>query len=334
MTLAEVARGPAWGWARRQGAAECAGRRTGHAGASSGGRRAAVVSWSPRRPWSLARHHRPGGDGGAAPRPMVLRGDARTGWSLFFAAPNVDVLLYPVADLVYRHRFFDQLPARRKVDAVVVVAFPLDDDERRRLDLLGVRIVAAGGQSADYPYVSINDLQTPGARRCTTSSTSGTPASRCSRRSTPTSGPPTGRSRAYESTLDRSRDRGRSVADPHERRGVAKRARCRWAHYSACAIRRRPSTPTPTRSRSARSGPCGGPDCASPRTCRSSGSTTIRLAALADLTTVRQPVLLQGRRAGESCWVSAGQRRNRGQAVTVPTGLVIRASTAPPRRPR
>lgn len=47
--------------------------------------------------------------------------------------------------------FFERIPARRKVDAVVVLAFPVSDAERRRLDLMGVSIVAAGGQSAAYP---------------------------------------------------------------------------------------------------------------------------------------------------------------------------------------
>lgn len=68
-----------------------------------------------------------------------------------------DVLLYHVGDPDGRRAFFDQLPARRKVDAVVVVAVPVTDHERRRLELMGVTIVAAGGQDATYPYVSIDD---------------------------------------------------------------------------------------------------------------------------------------------------------------------------------
>ena len=39
-------------------------------------------------------------------------------------AADLDVLLYHVGDLDDRRRFFERLPARRKVDAVVVVAFP------------------------------------------------------------------------------------------------------------------------------------------------------------------------------------------------------------------
>src|SRR5689334_2084800 len=39
---------------------------------------------------------------------------------------ELDVLLYHVGGPADRHAFFDQLPARRKVDAVVVVAFQVD----------------------------------------------------------------------------------------------------------------------------------------------------------------------------------------------------------------
>ena len=60
---------------------------------------------------------------------------------------DLDVLLYHVGDAADRHDFFDRLPARRKVDAVVVLAFPVAEAEQQRLELMGVSIVAAGGQS-------------------------------------------------------------------------------------------------------------------------------------------------------------------------------------------
>jgi DNA-binding LacI/PurR family transcriptional regulator len=73
-------------------------------------------------------------------------------------AAGLDVLLYHVGDFIDRRRFFDELPARRKVDAVIVVAFPVEDADQRRLELLGVHIVAAGGQHAVYPSVCIDDV--------------------------------------------------------------------------------------------------------------------------------------------------------------------------------
>jgi DNA-binding LacI/PurR family transcriptional regulator len=75
------------------------------------------------------------------------------------AKADVDLLLYHVGGTEDRKKFFDRLPARRKVDAVVVVAFPVGDAERARLALMGVSIVAAGGQSVEYPYVCIDDYR-------------------------------------------------------------------------------------------------------------------------------------------------------------------------------
>lgn len=68
-----------------------------------------------------------------------------------------DTLVYQVPDARARHDFFEHLPARRKVDGVIVIGLPVTDAERRRLDLLGVQIVAAGGQTADFPFVRIDD---------------------------------------------------------------------------------------------------------------------------------------------------------------------------------
>ena len=70
---------------------------------------------------------------------------------------DLDVLLYHVATRADRHDFFERLPARRKVDAVVVLAFPVSEHELARLATMGVAIVAAGGQVASYPHVAIDD---------------------------------------------------------------------------------------------------------------------------------------------------------------------------------
>ena len=54
-------------------------------------------------------------------------------------------------------------------------------------------------------------------------------------------------------------------------------------------------------------------------------------AALSDLTTVRQPVELQGRLAGEML-LALLRAEPCDDAVEVPTELIVRASTAPPGR--
>lgn len=68
-----------------------------------------------------------------------------------------DVLLYQVETDDERRRFFVDLPLRRQVDAIIVLAFPVGDEERRRLDLTGVTVVVAGGAVGDYPHVRIDD---------------------------------------------------------------------------------------------------------------------------------------------------------------------------------
>lgn len=70
---------------------------------------------------------------------------------------NLDVLVYQVDGVEQRGRFFHDLPARRKVDALVMIALPLLHDEAERLDLLGVHVVVAGGRLRDYPHVQTDD---------------------------------------------------------------------------------------------------------------------------------------------------------------------------------
>lgn len=84
-------------------------------------------------------------------------GEIIEGIESVLSAQGLDVLVYCVSGREERHRFFERLPARRKADGVIVVGMPVSEEERERLALLGVSIVAAGGQDADYPYVSIDD---------------------------------------------------------------------------------------------------------------------------------------------------------------------------------
>ena len=72
-------------------------------------------------------------------------------------AADLDVLVYQVDGEAQRSRFFHQLPARRKVDAVVLIALPVLAEEERRLELLGVQVIVAGGQLRDYPHVRVDD---------------------------------------------------------------------------------------------------------------------------------------------------------------------------------
>ncbi|TCJ23197.1 LacI family DNA-binding transcriptional regulator [Nocardioides jejuensis] len=70
---------------------------------------------------------------------------------------DLDVLLYQVSDAEVRGRFFRDLPTRRKVDGVVLIALPLPQHEVDRLDLLGVEVVVAGGRIKDFAHVEVDD---------------------------------------------------------------------------------------------------------------------------------------------------------------------------------
>ncbi|MCL3859769.1 LacI family DNA-binding transcriptional regulator [Actinotalea sp. K2] len=71
---------------------------------------------------------------------------------------DLDVLLYEVKEEAERRRFFDELPARRQVDALILVAMPISRDEQDRVELMGVTVVMAGGTLGDHPHVRIDDV--------------------------------------------------------------------------------------------------------------------------------------------------------------------------------
>jgi DNA-binding LacI/PurR family transcriptional regulator len=71
---------------------------------------------------------------------------------------EMDVLIYHVDGAEERRWFFERLPARRKADAVIVIALPVSEEEAERLDLIGVHVVIAGGKLRDYPHVRVDDV--------------------------------------------------------------------------------------------------------------------------------------------------------------------------------
>jgi DNA-binding LacI/PurR family transcriptional regulator len=251
------------------------------------------------------------------------------------AKADIDLLLYHVGGPEDRRSFFTRLPARRKVDAVVVVAFPVDDAERDRLALMGVSIVAAGGQSADYPYVCIDDyragrqavdhLTALGHRRIAMIAAHDPDQPGWPERS--------GRSEAYVDALaavgatvrdDLVRDvdwggvNGAAAMDEILDAGELPTAV--YAHSDELAL----GVMRTLHRRGLRV----------PEDVSVIGIDGHPLAELADLTTVRQPVREQGRIAARMVLADL-DRSDDGEAaaaaVTVPTTLVVRASTGPPR---
>ncbi|MBX7435335.1 LacI family transcriptional regulator [Mycobacterium sp. Y57] len=76
-----------------------------------------------------------------------------------FDSVGMDLVLCTLPDSSARHRFFESLPLRRKVDAVIVVSMPLSARERTRLDQLGVTTAFVGGHHPDggRPWIGIDD---------------------------------------------------------------------------------------------------------------------------------------------------------------------------------
>jgi LacI family repressor for deo operon, udp, cdd, tsx, nupC, and nupG len=72
---------------------------------------------------------------------------------------ELDMLVYQVEGEAARSRFLQELPARRKADAVIITALPMAQTEVERLDLMGVHVVVAGGNLRDYPHVQVDDLE-------------------------------------------------------------------------------------------------------------------------------------------------------------------------------
>ncbi|MEU5547058.1 LacI family DNA-binding transcriptional regulator [Streptomyces sioyaensis] len=244
---------------------------------------------------------------------------------------DLDVLLYHVDGVEDRHDFFHRLPARRKVDAVVALAFPVGEEEQRRLELMGVTIVAAGGQHAPYPNVCIDDetagrqamdhLIFLGHRRIAMIAAVDPDQ--------PGELAPQGRANAYYAAL-------REAGIPVDDRLVAT---VDWGgREGADAMARLLSQPEPPTAVYAHSDEVA---LGAVRTLRRAGLRIPEdisvigiddhpLADLTDLTTVHQPVREQGELAGRMLLkILRGEESEHG--VVVPTQLVIRGSTARPR---
>jgi LacI family repressor for deo operon, udp, cdd, tsx, nupC, and nupG len=72
---------------------------------------------------------------------------------------DLDLLVYQVDGEEQRIKFLRELPARRKVDAVILTGLPMRQTEVDRLELLGVHVVIAGGRVRDYPHVEVDDVE-------------------------------------------------------------------------------------------------------------------------------------------------------------------------------
>jgi LacI family repressor for deo operon, udp, cdd, tsx, nupC, and nupG len=72
---------------------------------------------------------------------------------------EMDLLLYHLGDDRGRHRFFKELPLRRRVDAVLVVSLNTTTAEVEALRSLDVPVALVGAELPDVPNVRIDDVE-------------------------------------------------------------------------------------------------------------------------------------------------------------------------------
>ncbi len=245
---------------------------------------------------------------------------------------DLDVLLYEVKREEERRRFFDELPARRQVDALIILAFPVSDEERLQLDLMGVTVVMAGGVLGDQPHVRIDDVEAArqathhlilaGHERIALINATG-------RWRLQYAGPQD----RFQGYLDALRD-----ADLPVQQELVVQAE--WGSAGgADAMARLLSLPRPPTAVVAfsdemafgalrtlrRSG------IAVPHTVSLVGIDDHEMADVVELTTVRQPVLELGREAGSLVFRLLKGETVDEQHVTLPTQLVVRGTSGSPR---
>lgn len=243
---------------------------------------------------------------------------------------GIDVLLYPIADRAARAKFFEELPARRKVDAIIVIAFPLTEYEWERLDMMDVQAIEVGVVTPSRPSVGVDDelvarqavqhLLTLGHRKFGMISCVDPEGFHYSS--------DTSRERGFRSAL---RDAGVAIDEDHI---VSVPWGIEGGSIGMDALLSLPNLPSAVFAfsdevafgalRSLRRA-----GLAVPGDISVIGVDDHPMSESVDLTTVRQSPLEQGRIAGQLCLALLDQSADTLQ-VRLPTTLVVRRSTTPP----
>ncbi|MFI9048278.1 LacI family DNA-binding transcriptional regulator [Streptomyces sp. NPDC053427] len=95
---------------------------------------------------------------GLARAPWFL-GTTLTGIAGVLGEAELDLLVYVVTNKAERAAFFDRLPARHNADALMVVSFILTQEERERLDELGVPVVFVSQHAPGRAGVYVDDAE-------------------------------------------------------------------------------------------------------------------------------------------------------------------------------
>jgi LacI family repressor for deo operon, udp, cdd, tsx, nupC, and nupG len=249
---------------------------------------------------------------------------------------DMDVLIYHVDGQAERDRFFERLPARRKADAVIVIALPVPEHQAERLDLLGVHVVVAGGRLRTYPSVRIDDVQVgrlatrhlldQGHRTIAMIRTQDAEGlvwaadrARCQGYQQELSAAGIDVCGDLVVTKEWGPEGGARAMD--ELLALDERPTAVFAYSDEVAI----GALTSLRHAGVRV----------PEEVSVIGVDDHPMAAFSDLTTIRQPVEQQGAVAARlAVALLHGEDRPKAQVVTLPTELVVRATTGPPAEPR
>jgi LacI family transcriptional regulator, repressor for deo operon, udp, cdd, tsx, nupC, and nupG len=70
-----------------------------------------------------------------------------------------DLLLYNLGDMEGRHRFFRRLPVRKRVDALMVLCLPMTDEETEAVRGLDVPVAVVGAAVSGFASVRIDDIR-------------------------------------------------------------------------------------------------------------------------------------------------------------------------------
>ncbi|WP_308404358.1 LacI family DNA-binding transcriptional regulator [Streptomyces spinosisporus] len=92
-------------------------------------------------------------------------GSALSALGPLLRAADMELTVYVIPDLAERASFFEQLPARRNADALLVFSFDLTEEEGARLDDLGMPVVYVSQHADGRASVYVDDVA--GARNGT-----------------------------------------------------------------------------------------------------------------------------------------------------------------------
>ncbi|WP_075314003.1 substrate-binding domain-containing protein [Pseudonocardia sp. P1] len=254
--------------------------------------------------------------------------EAVAGVESVLSAEGHALQLHNVGDPAGRAHFFATLPVRGRVDGLIVVASAVDEGERAALDELGVPVVAVGDTMAGRPRIGIDDRA--GARAAVrhlvglghdgVALVSFDPDEACGRVTT--------RAR-HAGWADALAESGRARGPVLEVGGDIEAG-----DTAAGALLSLPRLPTAVFAMAdeaalglVRTLRRAGVDV--PGQISVIGFDDHEMAAVADLTTIGQPVRRQGELAARALLTALGGAEP--ESVELPTRLVVRGTTAPPR---